>query len=256
LPTLRKLFTGGAPVFPRLLDQMQRMAPNAEVEAVYGSTEAEPIAHLARPEIAAEDRRAMVAGRGLLAGPPIAQIHLRILRDRWGQVIGPFTAEEFAADCLSADEPGEIVAAGDHVLRGYLHGRGDEETKFRVGDTVWHRTGDAGYRDERGRLWLLGRCGARIADARGVLYPFAVECAAYEDPRVRRAAVVAHRDRRILVVDGYTAAERPDAGALERALARAQLDRVIWCKQIPVDKRHNAKVDYPALRKWLDRSVP
>src|SRR5262245_45820602 len=46
LPDIRKLFTGGAPVFPRLLDQMQQMAPAAEVVALYGSTEAEPIAHV------------------------------------------------------------------------------------------------------------------------------------------------------------------------------------------------------------------
>src|SRR5207302_6344683 len=46
LPHARKLFTGGAPVFPRLLEQMQEMAPNADVVAVYGSTEAEPIAHV------------------------------------------------------------------------------------------------------------------------------------------------------------------------------------------------------------------
>ena len=47
LPSFKKLFTGGAPVFPRLLDQMQTFAPNAEVVALYGSTEAEPIAHVA-----------------------------------------------------------------------------------------------------------------------------------------------------------------------------------------------------------------
>jgi acyl-coenzyme A synthetase/AMP-(fatty) acid ligase len=40
LPTFTRLFTGGAPVFPRLLGQMQDMAPGAEVVAVYGSTEA------------------------------------------------------------------------------------------------------------------------------------------------------------------------------------------------------------------------
>src|SRR5947209_3037498 len=42
LPDVKKLFTGGAPVFPRLLEQMQTMAPNADVVALYGSTEAEP----------------------------------------------------------------------------------------------------------------------------------------------------------------------------------------------------------------------
>lgn len=33
-------------------------------------------------------------------------------------------------------EPGEIVVSGAHVIQGYLHGRGDEETKFKVGGVV------------------------------------------------------------------------------------------------------------------------
>ena len=190
LPTLRKLFTGGAPVFPRLLDQLHRMAPAARIEAVYGSTEAEPIAHLARDEMSAADLAAMRSGRGLLAGKPIAKIELRILRAQQGP-IGPHSREQFEAECRPANEPGEIVVTGDHVLKGYLHGRGDEETKFRVGDRIWHRTGDAGCLDEPGGVGLLGRSSATIADARGTLHPFAAECVAYDDPRVRRAALVA-----------------------------------------------------------------
>ncbi|MFO1448420.1 MAG: AMP-binding protein [Opitutaceae bacterium] len=45
---------------------------------------------------------------------------------------------------------GEIVVAGDHVLKGYLGGHGDAETKFKVGDETWHRTGDAGSLDAAG----------------------------------------------------------------------------------------------------------
>src|SRR5262249_41128199 len=126
LPSLKKLFTGGAPVFPRLLDQLQQMAPSAEVVAVDGSTEAEPIAPAARHELRPDDRQAMLAGRGLLAGVPVAAVRLRILRDQWGVPVGPYTEAEFAAQCRPAGEPGEIVVSGGHVLPGYLHGLGDE----------------------------------------------------------------------------------------------------------------------------------
>src|SRR6185369_11013626 len=95
---------------------------------------------------------------------------------------------------------GEIVVAGGHVLRGYLHGHGDEETKIRVGDAIWHRTGDAGYLDDRGRLWLLGRCSARIVDARGTLWPFAVECAARAVEGVERAALAEVDGGRVLAL--------------------------------------------------------
>jgi acyl-CoA synthetase (AMP-forming)/AMP-acid ligase II len=252
LPHARKLFTGGAPVFPRLLDQMQAMAPNADVVALYGSTEAEPIAHVSRSELRPEDLQAMLSGRGLLAGVPVPSIRLRILRDQWGTPAGPFTRADFDARCCPAGQPGEIVVSGEHVLTGYLHGRGDEETKLRVDGEVWHRTGDAGYLDGEGRLWLLGRCVARIRDGRGELYPFAAETALYQDPRVRRAAVVAHRGKRVLAVEFYEGQAGADLGAAP-SLGWAQLDEVRVLRKVPVDGRHNAKVDYPALYRLLDQ---
>jgi len=254
LPGLKKLFSGGAPVFPRLLDQMQQMAPQADVVAVYGSTEAEPIAHVSRRQIQPEEIQAMLRGEGLLAGLPVKEIRLRILRDQWGQPIGPYTDEEFRAACLPTRLPGEIVVSGEHVLPGYLHGQGDEETKFKVDGVVWHRTGDAGYLDDRGRVWLLGRCGARIQDRRGTLYPFAAETAVYQERRVRRAAMVSHRDKRILAVEFYDHAASKDLDSLQSAVAWTQLDEIRVCKHIPVDKRHNAKIDYPSLYRLLDRT--
>jgi acyl-CoA synthetase (AMP-forming)/AMP-acid ligase II len=251
LPGVRKLFSGGAPVFPRLLDQLHGMAPQAEVTAVYGSTEAEPIADIARRHIEPDDLKAMLHGQGLLAGRPVKAIRLGILRDQWGQPVGPYSAEQFAAECLPSGQPGEIVVSGEHVLTGYLHGVGDTETKFAVDGVIWHRTGDAGYLDATGRLWLLGRCSARIHDEHGMLYPFAAETAVYQNPGVKRAALVRLNNRRILGVEFYTP---PSDGELERLK-----DSVAWthsevrvCKRIPVDKRHNAKIDYPTLYHMLD----
>jgi acyl-CoA synthetase (AMP-forming)/AMP-acid ligase II len=231
---------------------MQAMAPNADVVAVYGSTEAEPIAHISRREILPVDQEAMQQGRGLLAGPPIDDIQLRILRDQWGHPVGPYTEAKFVEDCLPAGQPGEIVVSGDHVLQGYLNGQGDEETKFRVDGVVWHRTGDAGYLDDQTRVWLLGRCAAQIRDRHGVLYPFAAETAVTQDSRVRRAAMVAHADRRILAVEFYDPAET-DLTPIREALSWIHCDEVRVCKRIPVDKRHNAKVDYPSLYRMLEK---
>ena len=249
LSGLKELHTGGAPVFPRLLVAMRELAPNAEVVAVYGSTEAEPIAHVAADEISESDLAAMRDGRGLLAGVPVAEVKLRVVKDGWGEPRGALSAAMFEAECLAAGETGEIVVAGDHVLPGYLGGIGDEETKFRVAGEVWHRTGDAGLLDERGRLWLAGRCAARIDDAKGRLYPFGVECVAMTFPAVRRAAMVAQEGRRVLVVE----AERDErlAGELAASVAWAQVDDVRFMAALPVDKRHNAKIDYPALRRVL-----
>ncbi|MFP4145082.1 MAG: AMP-binding protein [Phycisphaeraceae bacterium] len=256
LASFERIFTGGAPVFPDLLERLQAAAPAARVEAVYGSTEAEPIAEVAWDSVAEGDRQAMRRGQGLLAGRPVEQVDLAILPSRWGEPIPPLTPETFERMHLQPGEAGEIVVAGEHVLPGYLGGRGDEETKFRVGATVWHRTGDSGYLDSQGRLWLLGRAGAIIRDERGELHPLSVECAARELPGVRLAALLAHQGQRVLVVEPAEASgTRCDPEAIRDGLAWAQLDRVLEVKRIPLDRRHNAKVDYPRLRALVNKRM-
>jgi acyl-CoA synthetase (AMP-forming)/AMP-acid ligase II len=186
----------------------------------------------------------------------VSAVHLRILPDRWGRPLGPYTQAAFAAACLPPGQAGEIVVSGKHVLSGYLNGDGDHETKFTVEGTVWHRTGDAGYLDQRGRLWLLGRCAARIQDALGTLYPFSVECVAHQLPGVRHSAVVSLNGRRILAVEFDPHPPHHDLTSVKAALARIPIDEVQLHKRIPMDKRHNAKIDYPALRALVTRSTP
>lgn len=259
----RKLYTGGAPVFPDLLARLRAATgPAAEIVAVYGSTEAEPMAELPEREITAADLAAMRAGRGLLAGRSVPSVQLRIIADRWGTPLETLTPGEFDARVCPPGTPGEVVVCGKHVLSGYLHGRGNEETKFRVGaggdspSQVWHRTGDAGTFDDVGRLWLLGRCAARVQDQHGTVYPFGVECAALTAaPFVRRCAFLAVCGERWLVVEprepsrqSVTPEKLED---LRHELGWAWLARVYPVRRIPVDRRHQAKVDYPALRKLL-----
>ncbi len=243
----RTIHVGGAPVFPPFLDRLAAAAPGAEVVSVYGSTEAEPIAEIERRAISAADRERMRAGGGLVTGTPVPEIAVRILAGPWRpDSIGALSGAAFAARCAGAGTPGEIVVHGGHVLRGYLGGRGDEETKFRVDSAVWHRTGDAGRLDLDGRLWLLGRCNAVIDDGAGVLHPFAVECAAVHVPGVARAACTQHDGRRLLLVQPSPGAA-PDLAAVAATLAWARLHELREYPAIPVDRRHNAKVDYTAL---------
>jgi len=253
LPSLEAIYTGGAPVFPPLLDALHACAPQARIVAIYGSTEAEPIAHIARDDFLPADSAAMQSGAGLLAGAPVPEITLRILPDRWGTPLGPYMPDAFERESLPAGQPGEIVVSGAHIGAGYVGGVGDAETKFRVGETIWHRTGDAGYLDARGRLWLLGRCFARIEDTRGTVYPFAVEAAVSAHPAIRRSAMVAWRGQRLLLIEPAYPLYDGELDALKQALAWAHLDAIRVVPRIPVDRRHNAKVDYPALMKLLER---
>ncbi|HEY1348111.1 MAG TPA: AMP-binding protein [Ktedonobacteraceae bacterium] len=251
LTSLRVLYAGGAPVFPHVLAGLQEIAPAGEIVAVYGSTEVEPIAHVASSALSAADLASISQGRGLPAGIPAPELAVRILREQWGRAVGPYRMQTFAADCQPAGVPGEIVVSGAHVLPGYVDGRGDEESKFRVDGAIWHRTGDLGYMDTQGRLWLLGRCAAQIKDRLGTLYPFAVECAVSSHPAIKRAAAVQVDGRRILTLELRAHASFPGKEALGRAVAQAGFDAIHIYRHLPVDKRHNAKIDYPALHHLL-----
>ena len=248
IPSIETAFMGGAPVFPGLLRRTKALCPRAKTVAVYGSTEAEPMAEISLSDITPEDFAAMEQGRGLLAGRPVPSISLRIVRENWGVPMAPSDAQAFQGLIAKTGEAGEIVVAGSHVLPGYLNGEGDAETKFTIDGTPWHRTGDLGYLDRAGRLWLLGRCTGKIEDERGSLYPFAVECAAMQTPSIRRAALAAVEKKRVLAVE----AVRPiSTDALRDSLSWAHLDEVIQLDYVPVDKRHNAKVDYVELAEKL-----
>lgn len=246
LDSLRRLETGGAPVFPGLLDSLRAMAPQSEIVAVYGSTEAEPIALLRYDEISDADRQAMATGAGLLAGRPVADLSIRLLLLN---TLPPATLTKpaFEALCAPPGEPGEIVVSGPHVHPGQPNDQHSNATKLRVGEAVWHRTGDTGRLDHDGRLWLLGRSSARIDDARGMVHPFSIEAAVLTDPRVRRAALASTHGRRLLVLEMSDPAHLPQLPPW----VQAQIDEVRVVRHIPLDRRHNAKVDYVKLIKQL-----
>ena len=155
IPELRCISTGGGPVGTTLPQRLRTIAPNAIIKTVYGSTEAEPIASIDELEVSVVDRTRTREGAGLLVGDPVRGCAVRIIQSQPGCAFGPLTAEAFENLCVSAGDAGEIVVTGEHVITGYADPARDRDTKIRVQDTVWHRTGDAGYFDVAGRLWLL-----------------------------------------------------------------------------------------------------
>jgi olefin beta-lactone synthetase len=259
LPKLKKLFTGGAPVFPDLFRRLQTALPEALIESVYGSTEAEPIAHFSAAS--ADEKTAALTrqGGGLCSGVPVPEINLRIIGDHWGTPLGPMSELDFNNLTIGNGQAGEIIVSGDHVLRGYLDGLGDEETKIHVDGRVWHRTGDAGWLDSAGRVWLLGRCAEKLPKhvaatglpENALSYPFAVECALREAfPEIRMAAMNWQSQRTLIVGKKCADDEAADINSCAKMLG---IQNVIYLNAIPLDRRHQAKVDYPALREMLKR---
>ena len=252
LPALRLIASGGAPVMPPLADALRAVAPNARVLAVYGSTEAEPIAVLDAACVAEADHAAMRSGAGLLAGMPYAAGSVAIVGAIPGTVFGPFPHDEgVERHALAAGEVGEIVVSGAHVVPNYADRAADATTKIRAGARTWHRTGDLGYYDARDRLWLTGRAAGRIDDVHGTLEPLRVECALSYLPGIARGALAGIDGLRVLVVE-MQSGRALDEGTIRGALAFARIDRVVFAP-VPVDPRHDAKVDYAALDRVVRR---
>jgi olefin beta-lactone synthetase len=207
---LERVLTGGGPVYPDVMRRFLDTSAKVGLTVVYGSTEAEPISHIAMDEAEAAIWDAIDAGGGLPVGHPVPQARVRIV-------------------------DGEIAVAGPHVNKGYLDPSRDRETKIVDGETVWHRTGDAGRLDGAGRLWLLGRTGALV----GGHSPFVVETAARLWPGVRGAALAAANGRAILFVEG-DARHRTEWQRRADALGDIGLAVVA---HIPMDRRHRSKPD-------------
>ena len=219
LPALKSAYLGGAPVYPSVL---QKVGGHVDLHIVYGSTEAEPISGIRWADVTEADRQRIAQGGGLPVGKVVPQVECEIEPD------------------------GEIIVSGDTVLKGYLGGIGDNDNKLHRDGKIWHKTGDAGYFDDEGRLWLLGRVSQAIHDEHGTLYPFCAECI-LDVNLGARGAIVVRNGRRAIVVEG-TAARTADLLELLKPLHIAE---VITVKKIPMDKRHDAKIDYGRLHEMI-----
>ncbi len=260
VPQFKKIYTGGAPVFPDLLRNLGKWQPDAEIYSVYGSTEAEPIAHFPANRADAESEAITCDGGGLCSGWVVPELNLAIITNQSGRALGPLSNEELERIVVTPGQAGELIVSGDHVLKGYLAGIGDQETKISTADKVWHRTGDVGWQDERGRLWLLGRAAEKMPYYQAAVglpeqawcYPFAIECAMRAIfPKVRMAALDLNGERTLVV--GMELRERQQREIMA-ASKRFGIRQLCFLKVLPLDRRHQAKIDYPSLRGLLAKS--
>lgn len=243
IPTLRALHTGGAAVFPEMAAALAAAFPGTRVDAVYGSTEAEPIAVIPAAELAAD----VGMPHGVPAGCVSPFIELAII-PLGSELPGEVTPEAWAALRLGEGEVGEICVAGDHVLRTYYRSPDAvAKNKVRVGGMVFHRTGDAG-RMVGGKLYLLGRAGRVFRTPSGDwYYPAVAEHLIAALPGVTAGTVVRRDDGLAVLV--LESADPASALRAAETLPRSTVpyDEVKVVARIPRDPRHASKIDYGAL---------
>ncbi|MBX0294225.1 class I adenylate-forming enzyme family protein [Haloarcula nitratireducens] len=159
--TLRFVLLGGGPVPPSLVERCRER--DIPVCPTYGMTEAASQIATARPETAFEHRDTV--------GQPLVCTDVKVVAD--GDPVGPGVR-------------GELVVDGPTVTPGYL----DEAATDAAFGPHGLQTGDLGYRDEDGRLWVVGRADDRIVTGGENVDAAAVEAVIRQCPGVEEAAVV------------------------------------------------------------------
>ncbi len=265
-PTLKRVIGGGAPIFASTIRPLSEMlGAGGDVWSNYGSTEALPSTEMAGQETLAQTWSRTVKGDGMCVGRPLDNIEIRIIRMSDGIIDSIDQTEN-----LPAGETGEIIIRGPHVSPSYY--RDAESTRKNkiadgAGGGVWHRVGDAGYLDAEGRLWYCGRVSQRVKAAQGPLFSLQCEPIFDAHPKVRRSGLVGvpmnGAEVPVICVElkaGSSASDLPGLRAELLAIAAANpvtasIRHVLFHSSLPVDPRHNSKIERPALAKWAAAKI-
>jgi acyl-CoA synthetase (AMP-forming)/AMP-acid ligase II len=258
LDTLRRVVTGGAPVSKDNVRDFKAIAPQAEILVLYGSTEVEPIAGIEANEMLQDKSE----GEGVNVGRISPDLEYKFIRIFRGNIeLGPKGWQEWEVEKGKA---GELVVSGAHVCENYYNNpEAFKSTKIKEANgKIWHRSGDVGILDEKGRLWLVGRVHNTIVRQNEYLFPVHAEILLKRLDFVRQSAFLGIEDAKLgeracavfSLKDGFKRELKEQyANTIMKLLRdnKIPVDEVRMVEEIPMDPRHHSKVEYSKLREML-----
>ncbi len=171
LSSLNSVAYGASPMPESVIRRAMQVMPNTRFFQAYGQTEASPALTLLPPERHVFEGE--LAGKMKSAGQAIPGVDLAIL--------------DGSDQKLPAGEIGEICARGANVMLGYRNL--PEQTATALGNG-WLHTGDGGYMDEEGFVFIVDRVKDMIVSGGENVYSSEVENAIYQVPGVDQCAVI------------------------------------------------------------------
>jgi long-chain acyl-CoA synthetase len=165
--SLRMITHGGSPIATELLRRVHQAFPSAELVEIYGATELSPLATAQRHE-----ERFIDGERVRSCGQAVPGVEVRILGGDGGE--------------LPTGEVGEVTVRGPTVMQGYWNKPEQTASVLREG-SYW--TGDLGYMDDEGFVYLVDRSKDMIVSGGENVYSTEVEEVLYRHPAVLEAAV-------------------------------------------------------------------
>jgi acyl-coenzyme A synthetase/AMP-(fatty) acid ligase/pimeloyl-ACP methyl ester carboxylesterase len=247
LKQVRLVMSAGAPVPIETLRHMQKLCPQAEMHTPYGMTEVLPVA-----DLSLQQREEVGEGSGVCVGKPVDGCQVKVVA-----IKGTTTA-------LPIGTTGEVVVSTPWMSLGYNRlWLTQQRARFESDGLTWHRTGDVGHLDVDGNLWIEGRVVHIIHAAQGPLTPVPLEISCETIPRVKRAAAVGIGDigvQQVVIVLEIEQGRDDIASAATSAQVREALPHIdvvaVWeTKKLPVDIRHNSKIDRTALAEKMQKAL-
>ena len=175
LSSLRAIIYGAAPISPRVLADALAMFPTTKFHQIYGLTETSgPFTALAPADHLDPD------------SPRIASCGLPMP----GMEVAIFDEDD---QPLAARGIGEVVCRTPSIMKGYW--KREDATADAIRDG-WFHSGDIGYIDEDGYLFLCDRKNDMIVSGGENIYPAEVEAALSLHPSIEEVAVIGVPDAR------------------------------------------------------------
>ena len=248
--SLKKIFIAGTSVAKSLITTLNNVIPSAQIFTPYGATEALPVTLASQSEITSLSFRAANGMEGIAVGKPLNQVEARVIRI----VHGNINSEEQIQD-LPAGEIGEIIVKGNNISTTYLNNQNaDEANKIKTASgEVWHRIGDACYRDQENNIYYCGRVAHSVENCTKTLFSEPVELIFNRLDKVKRSALIRYNGKAAIAIEPepkfFPANEQDYNIFLEelkelasQTLYTKDLQDFFFFKLFPVDARHNAKI--------------
>ncbi|MFT4286984.1 class I adenylate-forming enzyme family protein [Nocardioides sp.] len=215
-PALRMIMCGGAPVPAAMLERAARLLPGVWVAHVYGLTEGGGTVCFVPPATARDKPGS--------AGVPSLNARIRVRSET-----GP----------AAPGEIGEVEVLAPTLCAGYW---GDIEATRALFDDGWLRTGDLGFLDADGFLFLTGRRKELIISGGMNVFPAEVEAVLEQHPAVRHAAVFGVPHQRwgetvaaaVELLPGHATTSQQLVELCRERLSGYKLPTVVWfVEQLP-----------------------
>ena len=253
LDSLRRVVIGGSWITKKDIKKFKSIAPHADICVLYGSTEVEPIARIEGNELL-RDR----SGKGMNVGSILEDLEYKFIKIHQANV--EFGRSGWGEWEVENGRIGELILSGPHVCREYYNNtEAARMTKIKeTNGKVWHRTGDVGYLDEKGRLRILGRIHNVIKRGNECLFPIPAEMLLKELDFVREAAFLGMENKVCAIIslkksyEGNEVAQYMKEARKQLEQNRIPLDEIKIVRKIPTDPRHHSKVEYSKLRTLLE----